>query len=302
MSDENIERFQSMKDKKIVFYAVALFVILVSAASPQTTVYNNFGPEHEGWDYNYSLGWTVAGDSVQQQYGVEQAMGFQSTVDGLVTFFYVPSSALPDTVTIRLAANPYGLPPDFENVLEEWTLTEFESWSQWDPPHHLIGNGTSQLGEGENYWLWAIGSETTWTGWCMNIDPGLTCPHTLRREGENWLPIAQETASAFRVDLGPISAVSLVGGITPQTVSLAQNYPNPFNPTTTIQYNLAAVSHIQLDIFNQLGQKVTTLVNQIHPAGSYLVTWDARNLASGTYFCTLQTIDYTETKMMLLTK
>lgn len=191
----------------IALCVVALLMISVSIAGAQTTVYNNFGPDHEGWDYNYGLGWTVAGDSISQQYGVEQAMAFQSTADGTVTdiwvaFFYVPLNAMADTVTIRLTRNPTGQPPNTADIMEEWTITEFESWSQWSPPHHLQGNGTSQLQAGENYWLWAIGTETTWTGWCVNIYPGVTCPHTLRREGENWLPIAYETASAFRVDVG----------------------------------------------------------------------------------------------------
>ncbi|MEW6746159.1 MAG: hypothetical protein AB1486_25750 [Planctomycetota bacterium] len=53
----------------------------------------------------------------------------------------------------------------------------------------------------QSYWLWASGGDASWCGWCMNIDPRLTCPHTLRREGEDWLPVANETASAFRVDI-----------------------------------------------------------------------------------------------------
>jgi hypothetical protein len=93
-------------------------------------------------------------------------------------------------------------PPTEEDVLEEWTITDFEDWSAWSPPHHLAGSGASVLEEGQSYWLWAVAaSDTTWTGWCLNIDPYLTLPHTLRRENEDWLPIANETASAFRVDL-----------------------------------------------------------------------------------------------------
>ena len=287
-----------------IFAGLAVFV---SVVFPQGTVYNNFGPDHEGWDYNFGLGWTVAGDSVPQQYGCEQAMGFQSSVNGMVTdiwvaFFYVPMSTMADTVTIKLTGNPQGLPPDSQDIMEEWTITEFEDWSQWSPPHHLQGNGTSELAEGESYWLWAIGTETTWTGWCMNIDPTLTCPHTLRREGENWLSISNETASAFRVDYGPIQDVSISNIGIPQGFSLAQNYPNPFNPTTTIQYNLPAPSQICLDIYDLLGRKVTALVNQTQPAGTYIITWDARNLPSGIYYYTLKADNYNETKIMLLIK
>ena len=286
----------------IIFAGLAVFV---SVVYPQGTVYNNFGPGHEGWDYNYGLGWTVAGDSVPQQYGCEQAMLFQSTVNGIVTdiwvaFFYVPMSTMADTVTIRLTGNPQGLPPTFEDIMEEWIITEFEDWYQWSPPHHLQGNGTSELEEGESYWLWAVGTETTWTGWCMNIEPTLTCPHTLRREGENWLPISNETASAFRVDYGPIQDVSIANIAIPHGFSLAQNHPNPFNPTTTIQYNVPVSSHIRLEIYDLLGRKVAALVNQIQPAGQYSITWNANNLPSGTYYYILKSDNCTETKMMLL--
>jgi len=206
-----------MTPSRPIYLAIAL-IFLTGIAFAQTTVYNNFGPDHNGWDYNYGLGWTVAGVTVASQYGVEQAMGFQSTASGTVSdiwvaFFYVPLDPGFDQVTIMLARNPLGLPPDSADVMESWTITDFESWTQWNPPIHLTGTGASSLEEGGSYWLWATGDSTTWTGWCMNIDPSLTCPHTLRREGENWLGISQETASAFRVDV--IEATPITVTLTP---------------------------------------------------------------------------------------
>jgi hypothetical protein len=170
------------------------------------TVYNNFGAQHDGWDYNWGLGWTVAGENVPAQYGVEQAMGFTPSAGGFlsdvwVAMWYVPSDGGYDEVTLRLVERHGDSPPMPEDVMEEWTITQFESWYQWNPPIHVVGGGTSQLEAGVPYWLWAVGGETTWCGWCMNPDPQLTCPHTLRREGENWLPINDETASAFRIDV-----------------------------------------------------------------------------------------------------
>jgi hypothetical protein len=121
-----------------------------------------------------------------------------------VAMWYVTLDAGPDVVTLRLCRNPDGLPPTPADVMEQWTLIGFGSWSQWNPPIHAEGDGSSYLEAGSSYWLWAsAGDPRTWAGWCMNTDPGLTCPHTLRREGEGWLPIASETASAFRVDVTP---------------------------------------------------------------------------------------------------
>ncbi len=187
--------------------AVSAAVALAPIAGAQTTVYNNFGPGNGGFDYNWGLGWTVAGPDVPNQYGVEQAFQFTPTASGVVSdvwvaMWYVPLDQLPDEVTFRIATDPDGLPPKLENVMEEWVITEFESWDHWSPPHHLVGSGASRLEAGKTYWLWAEGGQTTRCGWCMNPDPRVLLPHTLRREGENWLGISNETASAVRIDVG----------------------------------------------------------------------------------------------------
>jgi len=197
-----------MRLRRLLLAGLVFAVIPSGAGAQVVTVYDNFGPGHEGWDYDWGLGWTVAGEEIPSQFGVEQAMGFSSSVTGVVTgiwvaMWYVPLDSQPDVVTVALAKSPNGLPPTPEDVMEEWTITEFEAWDHWSPPHHLVGNGSSVLVEGESYWLWAAGGSTTWCGWCMNENPSLTCPHTLRREGETWLPVSDETASAFRVDVEP---------------------------------------------------------------------------------------------------
>ena len=280
---------------RLIFVVFVVLSCIVSAPA-QTTVYNNFGPDHEGWDYNYGLGWTVAGENVSSQYGVEQAMGFQSTETGIVTdiwvaFFYVPSSTAPDTVTVRLAQNPDGLPPEPGDVMEEWVLTDFDDWYQWDPPHHLQGNGSSILRSGENYWLWAVAAEETWTGWCMNIDPYLTCPHTIRREGEDWLPISNETASAFRVDVSTTYISPNNTSIVTQGFELLQNYPNPFNQQTAISFKLQASSFVELQVFDALGRPVGAQnfvpENSWMTAGTHEVVWDAGGMPTGVYFVRL---------------
>ena len=74
-----------------------------------------------------------------------------------------------------------------------------------------------------------------------------------------------------------------------ESFNLSQNYPNPFNPTTTINYQLPVANHVELSIYNILGQKVATLVNKTQTAGSYKVEWDASNFASGIYWYRLET-------------
>ncbi|MBN2088378.1 T9SS type A sorting domain-containing protein [candidate division KSB1 bacterium] len=83
---------------------------------------------------------------------------------------------------------------------------------------------------------------------------------------------------------------------------LLQNYPNPFNPTTTISYSIQAPTHIILEIFNQNGQRIAELVNQPQSAGSYDVTFEARELGSGTYFYQIRANGMVQSRKMILVK
>ncbi len=91
-------------------------------------------------------------------------------------------------------------------------------------------------------------------------------------------------------------------GILPSLFTLNQNYPNPFNPVTVISYSLPTASDVRLDVFNILGQRVATLVNQKQEVGEHTITWDASRFSSGVYFYRIQTAEAVETKKMLLLK
>ena len=59
----------------------------------------------------------------------------------------------------------------------------------------------------------------------------------------------------------------------PDRMELGQNYPNPFNPSTIIPYQLPAPSRVRLDVFNILGQRLATLVDEDKPAGFHTASW-----------------------------
>jgi hypothetical protein len=89
---------------------------------------------------------------------------------------------------------------------------------------------------------------------------------------------------------------------TPVSFSLSQNYPNPFNPVTKIEYQLAKASKVKLTIYDILGNKIMSLVNQKQEAGSYSVDFDGSKLSSGTYIYKIEAGEFTSTKRMLMIK
>ncbi len=76
--------------------------------------------------------------------------------------------------------------------------------------------------------------------------------------------------------------------VVPETMAL-QNYPNPFNTATTIHYVLPAGSHVRLTMSDLLGREIAVLVNAFQPAGPQQFLWEAHDLASGTFYCKVET-------------
>ena len=88
----------------------------------------------------------------------------------------------------------------------------------------------------------------------------------------------------------------------PLSFSLEQNYPNPFNPVTKIRYTLVNEEQVDLVVYDILGRKIVTLVNEQQKAGSYNVQFDAHNLASGIYFYRIQAGKFSKVNKMMLVK
>ncbi|MBI3193810.1 MAG: T9SS type A sorting domain-containing protein [Ignavibacteriae bacterium] len=88
----------------------------------------------------------------------------------------------------------------------------------------------------------------------------------------------------------------------PVQTYLSQNYPNPFNPSTVISYQLKVKSVVSLNVFNVLGRKIATLVNEEKARGEYKVEWDATGFPSGLYLYKFQTGSIVEVRKMVLSK
>jgi hypothetical protein len=126
---------------------------------------------------------------------------------------------------------------------------------------------------------------------------------TIRVDGVPVQPLLTMTGEGDRVQLPALKT----GGLVPETYALEQNYPNPFNPTTQIGFSLPEAGHVTVEIFNIMGQRVTTLVDEWREAGSHVAVWngladDGSRVSSGVYLYRLSSGSFVETKKMMLLK
>ena len=117
-------------------------------------------------------------------------------------------------------------------------------------------------------------------------------------------PGAQEDTYTLTIT-GSISTDIADEAEVPTRFALGQNYPNPFNPETRIQYEVPTNTAVRLEVFNLLGRKVRTLVNEGQAAGVYSVTWNGTtdagtSVATGVYVYRLQAGSFSQTRTMVL--
>jgi len=103
-------------------------------------------------------------------------------------------------------------------------------------------------------------------------------------------------------ELPVVTSVEPIDNSLPGEYRLNQNYPNPFNPATTIEFSIPSSGRVRLAVYDLLGKEVATLVDEDMGAGSYRVTFDARDLPSGTYLYSLRSAGAMVTQKMILLK
>ena len=119
---------------------------------------------------------------------------------------------------------------------------------------------------------------------------------------ESYFIAYTDDSGRYEISLSSVS----VAEPAPAPFTLHQNYPNPFNPATVIRFTLDKAGHIDLSIFNILGQQVKTLVNKHHDAGEYEIQWDgtdnsARAVSSGIYIYRMVTgTGYVQARKLVL--
>jgi hypothetical protein len=88
----------------------------------------------------------------------------------------------------------------------------------------------------------------------------------------------------------------------PKSFMISQNYPNPFNPVTNIRYDLPNDVRVLIKIYDLLGREIKTLVNEFKKAGSYIISFNGAELASGVYFYRIAAGNFVSVKRMVLLK
>jgi hypothetical protein len=84
-----------------------------------------------------------------------------------------------------------------------------------------------------------------------------------------------------------VIGVEPISNVIPKSFLLFQNFPNPFNNTTNILFDIPNSVHVNITIYNLLGQKIETLADRFLMAGTYKIDWNAELVSSGVYFCKL---------------
>ncbi len=127
--------------------------------------------------------------------------------------------------------------------------------------------------------------------------------HDLDKDADSDILVLEGNDSWSYENLGSAGTVSTDEKTSlPNKISLKNNYPNPFNPTTNIQYSVPNTGEVKLQVFDILGRKVQTLVNDQKTAGQYTVSFNAKNLSSGIYIYRLKVGSKVLTKKMSLIK
>ncbi len=190
---------------------------------------------------------------------------------------------------------------------------------KWWPGDYNVYDNTA--GTGPREWLWIFDSdysETPNPAYAVEVTGGpqpIMYFLTVNRRGNVPFSPAGTGTDQFEILANFINTpndeftftndgVSGVENNTAKSISFAlqQNYPNPFNPSTKIKFSIPEQSKVKLEIFNVLGQRVKTLVNQELTKGAYEREFDGSRLSSGVYIYRIEAGKYTESRKMMLLK
>ncbi|HBC48013.1 MAG TPA: hypothetical protein DEO84_04535 [candidate division Zixibacteria bacterium] len=281
--------------------------------------------DHTPDDNIISKNFTVVNEMMYDDGGIESAFyvgDYPSTTNRKFGQRFEPNIPAPFTVTnVRffLPANPFtgtfdylGISGDIDNLpdtgafyqtIENLELPEPGNWASYD--FNYTASDDNPL------WVVLHWADESATGPYVGADYTAPINHNSYWYSDENAPgwsLWQWSDWMIRMTLQQPTGVEtdIVAGL-PTTISLKQNYPNPFNPSTRIEYALPNAGNVRLEIYNNLGQKIKTLVNSYTDAGYHSAIWDGKTdagagVASGLYYYKLTCGDYRISKRMTMLK
>lgn len=185
--------------------------------------------------------------------------------------------------------------------------------------HAVVSTGDSTIGElialspgldtpDTNHASLLFKFDVTGVQGVFDIDTCCVCPANhlvfVNKQVENVVPSFTKGRIGINTDL---DVKTLNNSVVPESYSLEQNYPNPFNASTVVRFSTQHDGQVRLDIFNILGRRVRTLVDQFLPYGLQAVEWDAKDdsgtpVSTGVYFYRISAEGFTSTRKMVLLK
>ena len=249
-------------------------------------------------------------DNVLYGIGLESKKLYSiSTVDGSVTEIAnlnVAGDFRTDGMTLAANGTVYLLKTNMVGESEVWKFNQFPSGDisylrqieTSGKVEALTAHPDGYLYASDEDRLFQISVTDNYIGYLANYDVDI--------EGMDYFFEFEDNQPIVPVMLftpieGATSVKNLNDGI-PTEYLLTQNYPNPFNPSTVINYSIPQAGFVKLSVFNLLGEKVATLVDETLQAGNYSVNFNAANLSSGLYIYKLETESFTQSMKMMLMK
>jgi hypothetical protein len=139
---------------------------------------------------------------------------------------------------------------------------------------------------------------------CIKLNDEWHCAPEFDMEGDvRPAPVGSNSdIGAYESNLaGPTKITHQMSSV-PDQFKLYQNYPNPFNPVTTINWQLAVGSDVELVVYNILGEKVITLLKEYQKPGKYQIDWNAAGFPTGVYMYRIKTKYWQDVKKMILVR
>jgi len=296
---QRVQRLKNLR-KKLTLMGIALCFFAFTGTAQPITVYNNFGPGNNGFEYETGMSWLIAGFFTGFYY-VEQAQSFTPAESGYLSDIYagLMVAFIFDQGTVKLAADSGGLPS--EDVLESWVLNDLPSNGGGEPrpATNLVSVEHPYLTAGQTYWVWISAEDGSSAAWGENVTGSIG--HMAQRGYVNyvgyvWDDMGSQTLGALQVDITYEPTGIDDQTLVPTQIALDQNFPNPFKQSTSITFEIPQKGFVNLAVFDNSGRLVRTLIEDYCTEGAHQVRWNGENseglkVPGGVYICCLKTKD-----------